>query len=194
MRNLAMLQEHLSELVTFFQRLHVFIDTTYQTRGEEFIRVASGMNDLLLEKSPEERAGFKAERLGLLKAESLTLRGYYAVMREISSTYCEVSKKFIMPGVNQVDRLSVTEDSDSTGDFSQAQIRDKVAQISMYAEGAQKKIGELAERRKNSLVKQLQQRRGEAEELGYMIEQAEQDADGEADDPAEVDDGPAFAI
>lgn len=144
------------------------------------------MNTLVLDKRPEERSSFKRGQLDKLRYASLELKGQYAVMREIASTYHDVSKKYIMPGVNEVDRLSVHVGGDG---LSPAQIRFHSAQISRYADEAQKKIYELAGRRQSALRKQLEQRRGEVEELGYMIKQAGEELRQES---VELE-GPIFA-
>ena len=48
---------------------------------------------------------------------ALKLRGYYLVAQELAATYVDVSQKYIMPGVNQVDRLSLTE-ADELSEFN----------------------------------------------------------------------------
>ncbi len=175
MVNLSEFQKELSELVRFFDSLYNFVDTTYKTQGQDFLRSAGNLKTMLDDVPAEERAAFKQARMDDMMVASLKLRGYYAVMREISGTYVEVSRKFIMPGVNQVDQLSLTDSSS----VSQRQISAKIKQISEFAEMSQGKISELANKRKKGLQDQLMKKQGEAEEVGYMIEQASAAAEEE---------------
>jgi hypothetical protein len=91
---------------------------------------------------------------------ALKLRGYYLVAQELAATYVDVSQKYIMPGVNQVDRLSLTE----ADELSEISIQRKVKAIQDFAEGAMTKIDDLANKRKKRLQDELMVKRGEAEE------------------------------
>lgn len=165
--NLYQFQQELSELVRFFDVLYNFVDTTYRTQGEDFPRSAGNLKTMLDHVPAEERAAFKQARMDDMMVASLKLRGYYAVMREMSGTCVEVSRKFIMPGVNQVDQLSLTDSSS----VSQSQ-------ISNFAGTAQAKINELANKRKKGLQDQLMKKRAKRRRLD-MMEQASAAVSGE---------------
>lgn len=70
--------------------------------------------------------------------DALKLKGHYIVAREVSLTYVEVSQKYIMPGVNTVDRLHVT-------GLSTDPTLSKANEIGHYASKAASEIRELAE-------------------------------------------------
>ena len=70
----------------------------------------------------------------------INISPHLQALREISGAYVEVSKKYIMPGVNRVGQLSLTDSST----VSQVQVEAKTKQIAAFAETAQQKINELA--------------------------------------------------
>jgi hypothetical protein len=123
-----------------FTEFNQFDDAIPYNHGRNVTETTDRMEGLLADAPPETREAPKQDRMEMMLIYSLTLRGYYAVMREISGTYAEVSKKYIMPGVNQVDQLSLTDSST----VSQVQIEAKTKQIAAFAETAQQKINELA--------------------------------------------------
>jgi hypothetical protein len=59
----------------------------------------------------------------------------------MADTYVDVSVKYIIPGVNKVDRLSLTSD---TG-LSEIALQDKVNAVERFAREAQKEITTLAQ-------------------------------------------------
>ena len=66
--------------------------------------------------------------------DALQLRGHYLVAGELASVYVDVSRKHIMPGVDEIDRLSVV-----TGDGNSHKLaRAKARAIQDYARKAQK--------------------------------------------------------
>lgn len=144
MNNLQQFQEHLSSLVTFFTQIHTFVEQTYELRAQDFIASATTSRQLIDDTPESERAAQKQRRMEDLLVDSLKLRGYYSVLREIAGTYVEVSRKHIIPGVNQVDRLSLTDEEGA--EVSKARIQAKTKQIADFAEDAQKKINELADK------------------------------------------------
>ena len=68
--------------------------------------------------------------------DALQLRGHYLVAGELASVYVDVSHKHIMPGVNEIDRLGVTNGEGS----SQMTARAKAKAIQDYARKAQADI------------------------------------------------------
>ena len=74
--------------------------------------------------------------------DALQLRGHYLVAGELASVYVDVSRKHIMPGVNEIDGLSVM-----TGDGNSHKLaRAKARAIQDYARKAQVVIGEMTAR------------------------------------------------
>jgi len=71
--------------------------------------------------------------------DALQLRGHYIVAGELASVYVDVSRKHIMPGVNEIDRLSVM-----TGDGSSYKLaRAKARSIQDYAQNAQREVNKM---------------------------------------------------
>ena len=71
------------------------------------------------------------------------VRGYFSVVFDIAKVYTEVSRKHIMPGMNLVDRLGLTDPADP--DYANELEREKVA-LRDYSSKAMVEIQELAGR------------------------------------------------
>lgn len=84
------------------------------------------------------RANCSIQRL-LLRA--ISLRGHYAVTREISGVYVDVSRKHILPEVDLVERLGLTQPEGQTKDNAE-----KALELDEYATKALKEINFSAEK------------------------------------------------
>ena len=58
----------------------------------------------------------------------------------MADTYVDVSGKYIIPGVNKVDRLSLTSDVE----LSETALRNKISAVERFAREAQNEITKLA--------------------------------------------------
>ena len=172
MENLQRFQEHLDELNKFFSSLHNFIDVINTARVDKLAggaRTARAIINKYKMMTPEELQPKKKCQMDRIFLSALKLRGYYLVAQELAATYVDVSQKYIMPGVNQVDRLSLTE----ADELSEISIQRKLKAIQDFAEGAMTKIDDLANKRKKKLQDELMVKRGEAEEAPELINGAE---------------------
>ena len=68
------------------------------------------------------------------------MRGYYLVAKAMADTYVDVSAKYIILGVNKVDRLSLTSDVE----LSETALRNKISAVERFAREAQNEITKLA--------------------------------------------------
>jgi hypothetical protein len=71
--------------------------------------------------------------------DALQLRGHYLVAGELASVYVDVSRKHIMPGVDQIDRLATNGEGSS-----RTVARAKARAIQDYARKAQAEINDKA--------------------------------------------------
>jgi hypothetical protein len=65
----------------------------------------------------------------------------------MADTYVEVSSKYIIPGVNKVDRLSLNSDVE----LSESALQNKISAVEHYSRDAQKKVSALAREVSSSL-------------------------------------------
>ncbi len=70
------------------------------------------------------------------------LRGYFNIVFEVSGLYVEISRKYIMPGVNQIDKLGLTQCPDSPNS-REAVLRNE--DLTKYRDDAIAEIKKLAE-------------------------------------------------
>jgi len=156
LENVLMLKEKVYELSMFFSRLHEFVSSIQNRRKGFHLKAEdTGENILLMEDDIE----YKQESLKDLKIDAQNLRIYYAVAFELAAMYTDVSRKFIMPGINMMDRLSLSSAS------GQADIDAKIKQITDYTTTAHKQISDVANKRGGDLRDAFIERRGEAEEI-----------------------------
>jgi hypothetical protein len=88
--------------------------------------------------------------------------------------YVDISRKHIMPGVNQIDRLGAS----NIGVGSKAVEQAKVKAIQAYARKAQSDISALAAKRQAALRKELFDQERKFEEIGYLIKASENESQG----------------
>lgn len=74
----------------------------------------------------------------MLLNTTLMIRGYFSVVFEVSRLYCEVSREYIIPGVNLIDSLGLSQNRDITNQ------RNK--ELEHYKRSAVHAIRELAEK------------------------------------------------
>ncbi|KAI1636452.1 hypothetical protein F4809DRAFT_609608 [Biscogniauxia mediterranea] len=106
--------EKLDELGAFFTQLSDFVEDMDRSRVDPFsttARTTKALGDRAKqEKSETARARkekVKKKKLEDLKLKALELKGYYLVVKVMADTYVEVSAKHIIPGVKEVDKLSL---------------------------------------------------------------------------------------
>ena len=109
-----------------------------------------------------------------IQRDAEKLRRNYSVAGELSATYVQISKKHIMPGVTQVNRLMVAGSSDISG----VTVEDKVKQIITYARKPQSEISTIATQHRERVRDQL-----------YDVERQISEAGDDLDAYAEYDGG-----
>ena len=69
------------------------------------------------------------------------IRGYFSVASEVARLYTDVSREYIIPGVNLVDKLGLSQVADDCGNHEMVRRNQELEQ---YKENAVGKIRELA--------------------------------------------------
>ncbi|KAL8693622.1 MAG: hypothetical protein Q9218_001580 [Villophora microphyllina] len=116
-----------------------------------------------------------------IRHDAFALRASYAVAGELSGTYVQISKKHILPGVTQVNRLMLTISRDNSG----ATLADKVKQINMYARKAQSEISAVATERRERIKNQLVDVGRNITEAGEKLEEYANAGYGDNDEIAD---------
>lgn len=70
------------------------------------------------------------------------IRGYFSIVFEVSRLYVDISRKYIMPGVDLIDELALTQVSDNPESREMVSRNNRLAE---YREGAVAEIRKLAE-------------------------------------------------
>ncbi|KAE8445514.1 hypothetical protein EG329_013277 [Mollisiaceae sp. DMI_Dod_QoI] len=91
----------------------------------------------------------------ILMNTTFMLRGYFNIVFEVSGLYVEISRKYIMPGVNQIDKLGLTQCSDSPNSH-EAVLRNE--DLTKYRDDAIAEIKKLAENKQRALMARMDQR------------------------------------
>ncbi|KAI4256826.1 MAG: hypothetical protein LQ352_001906 [Teloschistes flavicans] len=148
--NLTNFQENMTLLRRFFNDIHNRISVIDQTYVASFLDSAAQLakNDEADKEELEERRTYYLEEI---RHDAFTLRASYAVAGELSGTYVQISKKHILPGVTQVNRLMLTISRDNSG----TTVAEKVKQINAYARKAQSEISAVATERRERIKDQL---------------------------------------
>jgi hypothetical protein len=126
-------QESLAELHSDTYRLHRFFQTLHT--------VAKELSEKQITASQFPCSIWTLNAANLLqdlRNDTAKLRIYYTIAGETSSTYAEISRQYIMPGVGKMDSLSIT--GTQKGD-----IEDMINGIAQYSQDAETKIRTLVE-------------------------------------------------
>ncbi|KAL9591785.1 MAG: hypothetical protein Q9179_007373 [Wetmoreana sp. 5 TL-2023] len=86
-----------------------------------------------------------------IQHDAFSLQASYAIVSELSSTYVLISKKHVLPGVQEVNRLMLR----TSQDQSISTVEEKVKQINVFARRAQSEISSLATARRERIKHQL---------------------------------------
>ncbi|KAL8779421.1 MAG: hypothetical protein Q9194_001470 [Teloschistes cf. exilis] len=148
--NLTNFQENMTLLRRFFNDNHNRISVIDQTYVASFLESAAQLakNDQTDKEEVEIRRAYYLEEI---RHDAFTLRASYAVAGELSGTYVQISKKHILPGVTQVNRLMLTISQDNSG----TSLAEKVKQINTYARKAQSEFSAVATERRERIKDQL---------------------------------------
>ncbi|KAL0261469.1 hypothetical protein SLS55_002899 [Diplodia seriata] len=87
---------------------------------------------------------------------TLMIRGYFSVVFEVSRLYSQISREYIIPGINLIDSLGLSQNRDITNQ------RNK--ELEHYKKSAVQAIRELAEKKQQALLSRMDQR------IGYLQE------------------------
>ncbi|KAF4540101.1 Ncu06413-like protein [Lasiodiplodia theobromae] len=146
---LSGLKEQITSLLRFFQGISGMVE--FAARGP--------CRDLLetLETGIErDESGaiagvtFRDFQKQVLLNTTLMIRGYFSVVFEVSRLYCDVSREYIIPGVNLIDSLGLSQNRDITNQ------RNK--ELEQYKRSAVQAIRELAEKKQQALLSRMDQR------------------------------------
>ncbi|KAL9589736.1 MAG: hypothetical protein Q9203_001449 [Teloschistes exilis] len=148
--NLTNFQENMTLLRRFFNDIHSRISVIDQTYVASFLESAAQLakDDQTDKEELETRRAYYLEEI---RHDAFTLRASYAVAGELSGTYVQISKKHILPGVTQVNRLMLTISQDNSG----TSLTEKVKQINTYARKAQSEISAVATERRERIKDRL---------------------------------------
>ncbi|KAK4164124.1 hypothetical protein QBC43DRAFT_238193 [Cladorrhinum sp. PSN259] len=160
---------HLDQLTTFFAKIHDHVQVIDEMRVDSFIRSAGTANELgdrIRNPETNDSTRLRLEKLmernlAEIKVEALELKGHYLVANVMTTTYVEVSKRYIMPGVARIDRLSLL---DTTPMSKEARVQ-KIEEVGQLAKEARMNISRLANARRDQYAASMSQRRGEIEEM-----------------------------
>lgn len=86
-----------------------------------------------------------------IQHDAFSLQASYAIVSELSSTYVLISKKHVLSGVREVNRLMLH----TSQDQSISTVEDKVKQINAFARRAQSEISSVATARRERIKHQL---------------------------------------
>lgn len=86
-----------------------------------------------------------------IQHDAFSLQASYAIVSELSSTYVLISKKHVLPGVREVNRLMLH----TSQDQSIPTVEEKVKQINAFARRAQSEISSVATARRERIKRQL---------------------------------------
>ncbi|KAF8531438.1 hypothetical protein BDD12DRAFT_32772 [Trichophaea hybrida] len=149
-------QENLAELRKDTEHLHGYFEVLYCL--VKYITKQPGPNGIA---SSEE---LTKEQITDLNADITKLCVHYTIAGEISSTFVNVSRDFIMPGVDRVDSLSKT-----SARAEKSNISGIIQKIADYSNMAQEKIHDLAAMRRENLRKRLLDTERKFEEVGDKV-------------------------
>ncbi|CAH0025619.1 unnamed protein product [Clonostachys rhizophaga] len=93
--------------------------------------------------------------------EALELKARYFVANAMTTTYVEVSKRYIMPGVAQTDRLSLPD----APNMSKEERMQKNKEVNQLAKEARLNVTRLANACRDQYVATMSEKRGEIEEM-----------------------------
>ncbi|KAF8244081.1 hypothetical protein K440DRAFT_610697 [Wilcoxina mikolae CBS 423.85] len=108
---LSQLKSQVGALTSFYKEVSGMIAFAVEQPLDDFLGtiedgIAAGQSELNTETRVERMRLHESQKRNLM-ACALSIQCYFSVISEISSTYVQVSKKHIMPGVNLIDELAL---------------------------------------------------------------------------------------
>ncbi|MCJ1403032.1 hypothetical protein MMC11_006254 [Xylographa trunciseda] len=152
-RALSDLKAQISAILQFFQGVSAMVEFVVENPCKRLLdTLHSG-----IEGEGHQIAGISYTEFQkqTLLTSTLMVRGYFSVVFDIAKVYTEVSRKHIMPGMNLMDRLGLTDPADP--DYATELERKKIA-LRDYSSKAMADIQELAGRRQFELKARLSQK------------------------------------
>ncbi|MCJ1294579.1 hypothetical protein MMC34_006137 [Xylographa carneopallida] len=145
-RALSDLKAQISAMLQFFQGVSAIVEFVMENPYKRLLdTLRSGIEGEGYQIAGISYTEFQKQTL---LTSTLMVRGYFSVVFDIAKVYTEVSRKHIMPGMNLVDRLGLTDPADP--DYANELEREKVA-LRDYSSKAMVEIQELAGRRQFEL-------------------------------------------
>ncbi|CZR69597.1 uncharacterized protein PAC_19497 [Phialocephala subalpina] len=153
-KNLSGLKAQITSLLRFFRGISAMVEFAAKGPCQDFLEtLESGLE--------RDRLGvvagitFRDFQKQLLMTTTSTIRGYFSIVFDVSQLYVEISRKYIMPGVNLIDELGLTQASDNP---ESREIISRNERLVEYKDGAVTEIRKLAENKKRSLLARIDQR------------------------------------
>ncbi|KAF8846820.1 hypothetical protein BDZ45DRAFT_755587 [Acephala macrosclerotiorum] len=148
------LKAQITSLLRFFRGISAMVD--FASKGP-----CENLLDTLESGLERDRLGVAAGityvdfQKQLLMNTTFMIRGHFSIVFEVSRLYVEISRKYIMPGVDLIDELGLTQVSDNP---ENPEIVSRNKRLAEYREGAVAKIRKLAEDKQRSLLERMDQR------------------------------------
>ncbi|KAL1630716.1 hypothetical protein SLS54_000587 [Diplodia seriata] len=152
---LSGLKEQITSLLRFFQGISAMVE--FAARGP-----CRDLLETLETGIDRDETGaiagitYRDFQKQVLLNTTLMIRGYFSVVFEVSRLYSQISREYIIPGINLIDSLGLSQNRDITNQ------RNK--ELEHYKKSAVQAIRELAEKKQQALLSRMDQR------IGYLQE------------------------
>ncbi|KAF8543660.1 hypothetical protein BDD12DRAFT_874098 [Trichophaea hybrida] len=151
---LSQLKSQVGALTSFYKEVSGMIAFAVAQPLDDFLGtiedgIAAGDHELNSESKVERMKLHESQKRNLM-ACALSIQCYFSVISEISSTYVQVSKKHIMPGVNFIDELALTKAT--TGH----EYHEKAHRLETWAADSKHEIEDVANARQDSIMNDLE--------------------------------------
>ncbi|KAI4137753.1 MAG: hypothetical protein L6R39_007118 [Caloplaca ligustica] len=149
--NLTHFQGNVTLLRQFFNDIHNRISVIDQTHVADFLDSADRLATIEASDQKDVEEERRTYYLKEIQHDAFSLQASYAIVSELSSTYVLISKKHVLPGVREVNRLMLH----TSQDQSIPTVEEKVKQINAFARRAQSEISSVATARRERIKRQL---------------------------------------
>lgn len=176
---LAGLKAQITHLLRFFQGIAGMVEFAARGPCRDLLATLSSPATTTTPSSSHEIAGitYPAFQKQLLLNTTLMIRGYFGVVHEIARLYVRVSRDYIVPGVNLVDGLGLTQED---GGAEEGAMRRRTEGLEEYQRRAVCAIRKLAEEKQAALLRRAEVRVAGMKETGddLLAPAADGDEDG----------------
>ncbi|OJD33904.1 ncu06413-like protein [Diplodia corticola] len=154
---LSGLKEQITSLLRFFQGISAMVEFAARGPCRDLLET---METGIDRDDTGAIAGitYRDFQKQVLLNTTLMIRGYFSVVFEVSRLYSQISREYIIPGINLIDSLGLSQSRDITNQ------RNK--ELEHYKKSAVQAIRELAEKKQQALLSRMDQR------ISYLQESA----------------------